>query len=122
MSSQASMKFVGAATANQTFCTAAGRFGFDPSILISLIFPIVAEMLKGCLIPPTQQVRMVRGQGTIVKAVIDRATQKALKEMSQKTFGTAGNYTTSDVKSVSRPCLEEAVKLSNSELATLLRG
>lgn len=122
MSSPASMKFVGAVTGNQSFCTAAGKFGFDPSILISLIFPIVAEMLKGCLIPPTQQVKMVKGQGTVVKAVIDRATHQALKQLSTKTFGVPGNYTTSDVKSVARPCLEEAVKLSNSELAALLRG
>jgi len=112
----------GAVAANQSFAAAAGRFGFDISILASLIFPIVSEMLKNCLIPPSQQAKMIKEKGSIVKAVIDRASAKALKELNQKTFGVAGNFTTSEVKSISRPCLDEACKLSNTDLARLLRG
>lgn len=121
--SNESQKFtVALSQEGHSFASASAQFGFDPATLISLIFPIVADMLKGCLIQPTQQAKMIKGQSSVVKAVIDRATSKALQQAHTQQFGSSGNYTVQEVKTLSRPCLEEAAKLQTREIIALLRG
>lgn len=112
---------------NQAYGNACRAFGFDPVSLITLIMPIVMEMLKDCIAKPSDAAAMIQNQGPIARAVIDRATRKAVEE-SRKNCA-PGSYRagkqkvlTDDIKSLSRPVLSEAASLSKEDLVALLGG
>lgn len=119
-SSEFQRAFGTAMGSDPVFAARCDAMGFDPITLITLILPILMDMIKECWVPPATRVRLLQGKGVFAKLMVDKATAKGMARLMTTQGRDSDELRQSEVRKLSRPVLDVAAGLDKKTLLAAL--